>query len=99
MAVTIVAFFPPVSAKSGRSGRAFRRLIAVAVPPVRITAFTSGFVASVLAILGSEQGRNCSVAFEMPARQKHWHSSHAGRTAVEAGLRMTVLPAASAAAT
>ena len=49
--------------------------------------------------LPPEQGTNCSAFFDTPARQKHWHISQATSTVSEAGLMMTVLPAASAAAT
>ena len=42
---------------------------------------------------------SCSVLRETPARQKHSHSMWAVSTVSEAGLRITVLPAASAAAT
>ena len=98
MAVTIPAFLPPVSAQSRRLGVAASMARAVSVPPVRITAETSEWATSLAPGPAPEQGRNCSVCRETPARQKHWHTSQATSTASEAGLRITVLPAASAAA-
>ncbi len=45
-----------------------------------------------------EHGTSCSVFRETPPRQKHSHNVWATSTVSDAGLRMTVLPAASAAA-
>src|SRR4051794_9821740 len=43
-------------------------------------------------------GINCSALFETPPCQKHLQSSYATKTAGDAGLRITVFPAANAAA-
>ena len=77
----------------------FNTASAVSVPPVRMTELTSGWFTSSRPSLPPEQGTNCSAFFETPARQKHWHNSHPTSTVSDAGLRITVLPAASAAAT
>jgi hypothetical protein len=98
-AVTMVASFPPVSANRASRGLSPSIVSAVSVPPVRITAFTCGLFTSLRPSRPPEHGRNCSACFDTPARQKHWHISHATSTVSEAGLMMTVLPAASAAAT
>ena len=98
IAVAIMAFFPPVSAESRISGFAANIVSAVSVPPVRITAETSGWVTSRVPAPAPGHGTNCSVRRDTPARQKHWHTSQATSTVSDAGLRITVLPAASAAA-
>ena len=99
MAVTIVAFLPPVSASKCSDGLSRSMFSAVSVPPVRITALTPAWFTSCRPARLPAQGRNCSVFRETPPRQKHWQSSQAGSTESEAGLRITQLPAASAAAT
>ena len=99
-AVTMVASLPPVSAKRfsrGLSPQHRERRCGAAGEDDRVD-LADGSTSS-RPSLPPEQGTNCSAFFETPARQKHWHSSHATSTVSEAGLRMTVLPAASAAAT
>jgi len=95
----MVAFLPPVSASRFMSGLEDNMLSAVAVPPVRMTASTSGWATNLEATARPGQGRNCSAVRGTPPRQKHWQSSQATRTVSEAGFRITVFPAASAAAT
>ena len=97
-AVTMVAFLPPVSAKRLRAGLARKRPSAVAVPPVRMTALTFGWLTSRPPWVPPGQGTNWSVLRETPARQKHWQRCQATSTVSEAGLKSTVLPAARAAA-
>ncbi len=72
---------------------------AVAVPPVRITASIFAWLTNSGASREPEHGANCNARRDTPARQKHWHSSHATSTASDDGLSTTVLPAASAADT
>ncbi len=99
IAVTIVAFLPPVSASRCMSGRASSIRNAVSVPPVRMTTSAS-FDATIRAPpVAPEQGTNCSAVRGTPAAQKHWQSRHATSTVCDAGFKMTVFPAASAAAT
>ena len=69
----------------------------VSVPPVRMMQSTSGLAVSTGPTSAPEQGTNCRVLRLTPARQKHWQSTQAVSTASEAGLKMTVLPAARAA--
>jgi hypothetical protein len=99
MAVTMLAFLPPVSARSRIPGSRRSRWNAVAVPPVKITVSTSGWVARRWAAVSLSPYTNWSARWLTPADQKHWHRSQAVATVSGAGFRMTVLPAASAAAT
>ena len=69
----------------------------VSVPPVRMTKSTPSWATRWAPSRPPEQGTNCSTFLEIPARQKHWHSSQATSTASLEGLKMTVLPAAKAA--
>ena len=73
---------------------------AVSVPPVRMTALTSGWLTSLRPSWPPEQGTKLQRLLRHARRARSiWHNSHATRTVSEAGLRITVLPAASAAAT
>ena len=56
--VTMIAFLPLVSAKSGRSGRQPRKRRAVSTEPVRMTPSTRGSVISPRPISSSGHGRN-----------------------------------------
>ena len=71
MAVTMVAFLPPVSADSSMDGFCRSMVMPVSVPPVRITKSTSGWVTRRDPTLPPEHGTNCSTLREIPARQKH----------------------------
>src|SRR4029079_4691101 len=72
---------------------------AVSVPPVSTTASTSSCETSFAPTVPPLHGVNWSADFGTPARQKHWHKLYAISTVSDAGLRITALPAASAAAT
>ena len=69
------------------------------MPPVRMTTSTSVMRHQLLAFRRSGAGNELQRLARDTARQKHSHSMWAVSTVSEAGLRITVLPAASAAAT
>ena len=98
-AVTMMAFLPLVSAKSGRSGRQPRKRRAVSIAPVRMTPPTRASVTSPRPTSSSGQGRNCKTSRGTPAAQSACASPQPTSTASGAGLRMTALPATSAAST
>ena len=95
IAVTIVAFLPPVSASRFIAGLAASIRSAVAVPPVRMTTSTAGELTSRLPPSSTEHGASWSASIGTPARQKHWQSTYAQSTVCGEGFTITVLPAAS----
>src|SRR5262245_23704876 len=95
----MVAFLPPVSANRCIVGLLRSISAAVEVPPVRTTASTPSCETRREPTVPPLQSANCSAGLRTPARQKHLHNSYAIRTVSDAGLRMTLLPAARAAAT
>ena len=99
MAVTMVAFFPPVSADNSASGRFSSKFNAVLVPPVKMIAFTSGCPDSVWIGSPSSQVTSCKASCGIPASQKHCAISAPNGKANGEGLNKTVFPEAKPAAT
>ena len=101
----ISAFWPPVSAISGRSAAsraASARLIAraVSVEPVKATPATRGSLRQRRADVAPSPGRNCSDRFRHAGFVQQLHREvRRSRLVCSAGLAITLLPAASAAAT
>ena len=100
----ISAFWPPVSAIStpmAASRAAMARLIAraVSVEPVKATPATRGSDVSAAPTLAPSPGTNCSTSAGMPASCSSFTACQPTRLVCSAGLAITLLPAASAAAT
>ena len=101
----IIAFWPPVSAirvamaplSRAASARLIRR--AVSVEPVKQTPATRGSRVSAAPTVAPSPGRYCNTSCGMPASCSSCTAAKPIRLVCSAGLAITVLPAASAAAT
>ena len=97
--MTIIAFLPLVSARSGRSGRHERKRAAVSHEPVRMTRSTPSCAMRRCPSSPSSTSTRASTSRGTPASHRASATTAAQRRACGAGLNTTPDPAASAAST